>query len=218
MRESKSNEELWDDIKKDPWYIEKIENPDEDMCIYCVKAAWNTLKLIKDPSYNIIKEALIAKGWAIQFVKNPSEELQLLALQSDWDSIQYIKNPFESVKVKAVEINWKAISYIKDTTIDIERIAVKQNAEAIMYINDITEYKKRIFIKENVNSIKYLNLDNMDVAEEALKEKISEENIDKQYVTDFLKLKYLNINKTKLIYKYGSKKAKMYFVDFKLSV
>lgn len=218
MRESKSNEELWDNIKKDPWYIEKIEDQDEDMCLYCVKNAWNTLKLIKEPSHNVIKEALIAKGWAIQFVKNPSEELQLLAVQSDWDSIQYIKNPFESVKIKAVEVNWKAINYIRDTTINMERAAVKQNAEAIMYINDITEDKKRIFIKDNVNSIKYLNLDNTDAIEEILKEKISDENIDKQYITDFLKLKYLDINKTKLVYKYGSKKAKMYFVDFKLSV
>lgn len=218
MRESKSNEELWNDIKKDPWFIEKIENPDEDMCIYCVENAWNTLKLIKKPSYNVLKAALKAKGWAIQFIKSPSEELQLLAVESDWDSIQYIKDPFESVKIKAIKMNWKAINYIDNTTIEMEIAAVKQNAEAIAYISNITEKKERIFIKENVNSIKYLNLEDMDIITEALKEKVSEDNIDKQYIADFLKLKSLNINKTKLVYKFGSKKAKMYFVDFKLSV
>lgn len=217
MSELNSKENLWEKLKKDPWYIENIENPEEDMCLYCVENSWNILRVIKNPSEKVIKKAIEAKGWAIQYVKDQNKELQMAAVESDFDAIQYIRNPFRETSIRAVGINWKAIKYIDKPDIEIKRIAVKQNAEAIMYI-EVLEEEKYLFVKDNVNSIKYMNIDNLDKLEAVLIEKVSDDEVKQSYIIDLLKLNALELNKIKLIHKYGSKKAKAYLIDFKLSV
>ena len=48
-------------------------------------------------------------------------------------------------------------------------------------------------------------------------DKVKEESIDEKYIKDFLELEILEMNKINFIKAYGSKKAKVFLVDYKLS-
>ena len=56
----------------------------------------------------------------------------------------------------------------------------------------------------------------MDGIEDILKVKLSEVDIDKNYIIDFIEDDILSFDKVRFIHKYGSVKAKASLVDYKL--
>jgi hypothetical protein len=189
------------------------------MCLYAVTRSWNTLRLIKNPSEIVLKEAVKTKGWAIQYIESPLEELQLLAVERDWDSIKYIKNPGREVIKAAVEADWRAVQYIANPEPDIKRMAVKENEEAARYMDEMSEDEAALFIMDNLKAVKYIG-DRIASArlEELLREKLSDVNADREYVRDFIKCDSLKLDKVLFIKRYGSSKAKAILLDYKLNI
>ncbi|MDC4426973.1 hypothetical protein NQ663_20880, partial [Acinetobacter baumannii] len=164
----------------------------------------------------VIKEAVETKGWAIQFVENPSEEIQVLAVTKDYDAIKYRKNPSEEVQLAAINNYWGAIRYIENPSLEVRKKAVKEDEEAINYIYyDIDELK--ILISENINIVKYV-YDSIDVENvvDILIDKVKTNKVDEKYINVFLELEILEMDKINFIREYGSKKAKILLVDYKL--
>ncbi|MCR3761251.1 hypothetical protein KYB31_19945 [Clostridium felsineum] len=205
------------DIEKNPWLIEKVDNQYEELCILCVKKAWNTLKLIKKPTEKVIENAVKTKGWAIQYVKNPSEKVSLKAIETDWDSIRYIKNPSLKVMIKSVQLNWEAIKYLDNPPFEVKKIAAEKNEESVMYLDNISDDEKKQFIKANIKVLKYIKFEDDSTIKDILIDKLNSNEVERQYVVDFLEIRAIKMDKIKFIHKYGSKKAKMYTVDYKLS-
>ena len=162
-------------------------------------------------------EAVNAKGWAIQFIENPTEEIMLKAVSKDYDSIKYIKNPSEEVQLESINKYWAAIKFIDNPSLEARRAAVIGNEEAINYINfDLDELK--VLISDNIKVVKYVydSIDADFVVNVAI-EKVKEELINEKYIKDFLELEILEMDKVNFIREYGSKKAKVLLVDYKLS-
>ena len=205
-------------VKLNQLVVEYIENPSEDICILAVKLLWNSLKNIKNPTYNVLKEAVKAKGWALQFVDEKTEELCIMAVSKDYDAIKYIENPSEDVQMTAVKRYWGAIKYIENPSILVMREAVKREAEAINFINGYDYDDMRYFIYDNINSLKYIyeSVD-MDMALEVLREKLSEEGADREYIIDFYNLEILDMDKIGFIKEWGSKNTKKILVDYILN-
>ncbi|NYC94273.1 hypothetical protein [Clostridium acetobutylicum] len=94
----------------------------------------------------------------------------------------------------------------------------KKNEEAVMYIGNMSEEEKIELVKSNVRVLKYIKFENQDILKSILCDKLASDEINREYIVDFLETSAINIDKIKFIHKYGSKKAKMYTVDYKLSM
>lgn len=206
-------------ILNNPLCIEYIEDLPEELGILAVKLLWNSIKYIKNLTDNIMKEAVKSKGWAIQFIENPSEEIKLLAVAKDFDAIKYIKVPSEEVQIRAIESYWGAIRFIDNPTLEARRCAIRIDEEAINYIMNYDLDDLKIFIGDNINIVKYV-YDSIDIETilDIIKEKICRDDIDDKYMRDFLELEVLEMNKVEFVKNYGSKKAKMILVDYKLGL
>lgn len=211
-----SEDNKWDAIKKSIWNIEFIENPTEEMSIFCVKKAWNALKFIKNPSKNIIDEAIKSNGWAIQFVKNPSYSQMLLAVENNWESIKFINDPIEEIQLAAINLSHSAIKFIRNPSFNAKLASIIKNPEAIKNF----EYNEEEFIylvKHNLNILKYVAFDKSKIID-LLKEILAKDDIEKIYIYDYIKINNLGLDKNKLIYEYGSKLAKKYYIDLNLDI
>lgn len=208
----------WEELKSNVWAIENIEKPSEEMCLFAVKSAWNTLKFIKNPSDVVLERAVSEKGWAIQFIKNPSIEIQKIAVKKDWDSIKYIIEPTQEIQLLAVNSYYCALKYIKFPTLMVKRKAIMQNAEAVNFLEDINEDEMRLFIEDNVDIIKYVaGIVDIEMVKIVLEKKLASADIEPSYVIKFANCRALIIDKADFIHEYGSEKAKRVFVDYKLS-
>ncbi len=192
---------------------------DEDVAVMCVKSAWNSLEYIKIKTPKVIEEAVRTKGWAIQFIENPSEELQIIAVSRDYDAIKYIEDPSEKVQLKAIQTYYAAIKFINKPTLKAKIEAVKSNGEAINYMNNYDLDEIKLFIEANINVVKYIyeSID-VDLVVEVLVNMVKKEDISREYIRDFLELEILEMDKINFIREYGSKNAKKFLVDYKLSI
>ena len=206
-------------IKRTPIAARYIENMDEDVAIMCVKSAWNSLEYIKVKTPAVVKEAVHAKGWAIQFVESPNEELKIEAVSRDYDSIKYIDNPSEEVQIQAIKTYYAAIKFIKNPTLKAKIEAVRENGEAINYMNNYDLDEVRLFIEANINVVKYIyeSID-VELVVEVLTDIVKRNDVSRKYIKDFLELEILEMDKINFIREYGSKNAKKYLVDYKLSI
>ncbi|MFA9377640.1 MAG: hypothetical protein ACERKZ_12895, partial [Lachnotalea sp.] len=193
--------------------------------IRAVKGAWVNLEHIKNPTEKVIKLALEQAGWAIKYVNHPSEELQLLAISKNYDALKFIKEPYNQVQEAAVKISYDALRYIKSPTNQAELIAIHSNAGAIKFISDLDKHKILEFLKVNFLIIKYTMKEiSKDELEKVLKEVLAREEVEEQYIRDFLNYNTIDqsiinsIDKMDFIYRYGSKRAKKIAVDEKLKM
>lgn len=195
-----------------------MENLEEELQIMAVKLLWNSLKLIENPSYKVQEEAVKTKGWAIQYIQDPSEELCIVAVEKDYDSIKYIKNPSEEVQLRAIDNYWGAIRFINNPSLRVNREAIIKSEEAIHFINNYDLDDLKIFIGDNINIVKYLYESiEPELVVEVLVEKLEKDDIDEEYMKDFLDLEVLEMDKGKLVWEFGSKRAKKLVVDHILS-
>ena len=145
--------------------------------------------------------------------------MQLLAVSKDYDSIKYIETPSENVQLAAIENYYAAIKFIKNPSLKAKIKAVISNGEAINYISNYDLDDIKIFIHENINVVKYIyeSID-VDLVVGVLKGKIKDDNVEKKYIEDFLDVEILEMDKINFVREYGSKKAKILLVDYKLSM
>lgn len=169
------------DLKKiyqDPLSIRNIDNPTEEQCIVAVKKNGMVIKFIKNPTFTVIKEAIINNPLSVEYVEEVPEELGILAVKLLWNSIKYIepltdnimkeavnskgwaiqfiKNPSEELQISAVNKDYDAIKYIKDPSEEVQLAAVKNYWGAIRFIDNPTLEVRRAAIIANEESINYI--------------------------------------------------------------
>lgn len=125
------NEYYLSAVEYDPWALEYIDNPSEEVQKVAVQLNAYNIGNIENPSEEIQKLAVSNRGYAIKFIKNPSEELQIEAVRREPSAIRYIKNPSEKVQIEAVRCDtncWGVLDYIENPTqrvIEMEREKMK---------------------------------------------------------------------------------------------
>ncbi|MDF2951423.1 MAG: hypothetical protein K0S18_1006, partial [Anaerocolumna sp.] len=115
--------------------------------------------------------------------------------------------------------------YIKSPSFKAEMLAIRNNESAMKFICDLNKTKILKFLKENILVLKYvINEITMEELEEVLKEVLSKDDVEEKYVRDYLNYHMIDdseikkMDKLKIIYVYGSKKAKKIAVDERLKM
>lgn len=165
-------------IRNNPYVIERLENPTEEMQLVAVETNGLALQYIKNPSAAVQKAALQNTPRAIQYIENPSEDMLLQVVNAGWNNldyiknpspelieaalaqsgwaIRYIKNPDEKTQLKAVEKNYDAIKYIRDPAPSVQLAAVRGNYEALRYIKNPSTEAKDLAVRENEQAIRLI--------------------------------------------------------------
>lgn len=110
------NEIQWFAVQADGYAVLDIKDPSEQLIIDAIKQSSDVFQYIKNPSKAVQDVALRAHGGNIEYIKNPTEAQQLLALHDSAISISYIKNPSERVQLVAIKNAPVAFIYIKNPT------------------------------------------------------------------------------------------------------
>ena len=113
-------------IQNNPYVIERIENPTEEMKLLAVQTNGLALQYIPHPSQAVQEAAVANTPRAIQFLENPPETLLLQAVQHGWNNLAYIKHPSEVLIQAALQQSGWAIKYIGQPTETLQLQAVQK--------------------------------------------------------------------------------------------
>ncbi len=139
-------------IQNNPYVIERIENPTEEMKLLAVQTNGLALQYIPHPS-----EAAVANTpRAIQFLENPSETLLLQAVQHGWNNLAYIKHPSEALIQAALQQSGWAIKYIDHPSEALQLQAVQKNYDAVQYIKEPSLAVQKAAVKANYEALRYI--------------------------------------------------------------
>ena len=129
---------------------------------------WFSLLFIKNPTEEMVLEAIKYSAEAYLTIDKPTKEMQLAAVKQNGYAIRYIidKNihPSEEMQLAAVKQNGHAIQYIIDKGIrpseEMQLIAVKQNGHAIRHIIGAgispSETMQLIAVKQSGHAISFI--------------------------------------------------------------
>ena len=136
-------------IEKNPYAIETIENPSEELQLKAVKLLGESIEYIKNPSEKVQLEAIKENPYSIETIDNPSETVQLQAVTYFGDIIQYLPNASENVQSAAIQNNPYNIQYIENPNERIQMEAVIQCGLVIEYIKNPSKEIQLAAINEN---------------------------------------------------------------------
>ena len=203
-------------VKRNPYTLEHIENPTEEMMLEAVRRnaidnearaiqfiknpskelaekalrkSWANLEYIHNPSEDLIRLALSCSGWALKYIDNPSEELQLAAVKKNYDAVKYIENPSVAVQEAAAAQNYAALRYIANPAFSAECIAVKNDEQALRFVKNLTPEKFIELMKVNSLIIKYMPPNfavAVDDVEKALRQTVAAPDVDEKYIRDLI--------------------------------
>ena len=134
---------VFDEIKNNPYQIIFIENNDEnynEICKLAVQQNGYTLQCIKNQTDEICKLAVQQNGLVLKFVKPElmTDEICKLAVQQYGCALFYVKPEFMTDEIckLAVSKNGFALRYVNPElmTDEICKLAVQQNSYALKYV------------------------------------------------------------------------------------
>lgn len=163
-----NKEELKKRVIESPIVIRNIENPDEELQLIAVRKNGTTIKYIKNPSFDVKKEAVINNALSIEYIENPEEEIQVLAVTALWNSIKYINNPTENTIKAALDSKGWAIQYINEPSKEQMIIAVEKDYDSIKYIKNPPIEVQLKAINNYWAAIKYINNPDLKVRRRAI--------------------------------------------------
>ena len=159
------------------------------MLLQAVRAGWNNLSYIENPSPELIDAALDQSGWAIKYVKDPDEALQLRAVEKNYDAIKYIKHPTPTVQLAAIRGNYEALRYIEKPTEEAKELAISENEQAIRLIPNISKEEFLHYLSRNVLVSKYMPKGislTPDDWRNTFKAVLSRDDVPEDYVRNFI--------------------------------
>lgn len=146
-------ERCMDYIKRDPWVIECVINPTEDMCLEAVKQEGLCLYFIEVQTEGICRAAVKNDPRAITLVYDQTEELCKIALKQNGLLLRDIapENITRDLCMVAVKSNGCALEHVPDKFKDDEicEEAVRNLPLAIMYCPEETEKLRQIALAED---------------------------------------------------------------------
>lgn len=125
-------------VSKDPYSIQYMETPPENVQSIAIRIDPDVIKFIKDPSEKVQLEALEGDPFVIRFIKNPQTNVILYALKLEASVINHIKNLSDETKIRAISNNPNIIKYIKNPSEKLQLLAVNKKIEVIKFIKNPT--------------------------------------------------------------------------------
>ena len=142
------NEYYLSAVEYDPWALEYIDNPSEEVQVQALKKNSNVFKLIDNPSEEVQKVAVQSNAYNIVNIENPSEEIQKLAVSNRGYAIKFIKNPSEELQIEAVRRSPSAIRHIKNPSEKVQIEAVRCDTNCWGVLGDIENPTQRVIEME----------------------------------------------------------------------
>ena len=172
------------------------------MLLQAVRAGWNNLSYIENPSPELIDAALDQSGWAIKYIKHPTPTVQLAAIRGNYEALRYIEKPTEEAK----------------------ELAISENEQAIRLIPNISKEEFLHYLSRNVLVSKYMPKGislTPDDWRNTFKAVLSRDDVPEDYVRNFITCNAVDLtpaDKVLLVDDCGSKKARRITVDEKLTL
>lgn len=141
-------------INSNPHFIKKIKDPSAELILQAIKKDGTAIQYISDPSDDMKMAAIESTVDSFPFIKDPSEQIQLKAIEENEELIVHIKNPSERIKLEAVKKNSNAIRLLQHPSEEIQQQAVCKQADSIQFINEPTEKVQLIAVEADHNNIK----------------------------------------------------------------
>lgn len=147
-----SEKRCWEVIKRDPWGLECILHPSEDMCIEAVSDDGLVLYFVEVQTDAICHAAVKNNPEALQYVFHQSELLAKVAVRKNGLMLELVSDEFKTREVclEAVKENGMALEFVPKKLKDFEMCAtaVQNFALAIMHCPKQTEELKKIALEE----------------------------------------------------------------------
>lgn len=145
------------EINRNPIVFKDIKNPSYELCREAIKREPVLIKFIDNPSEEICEIAISKKPYTLAHIKNPSKRACLLAVRQNGFAIELINNPDEDICIEAISREANSIVFIKNQTIKLCKIAIKKDGSSLRYIKkDILSDKEHI-MKEFKDITMFIN-------------------------------------------------------------
>ncbi len=138
--------------------IRLIKNPSYEVIFVALQYDSSYIGYIKNPTMVQQLMAVSQSPYSIYSIKDPCIEAQLLAVSKNGTMIAYIKNPSEEVQLAAVKRSSQALMYIKNPSEKVQMYAVRYNCAALINIENPSEKVKQFALWHNINSLNYSDL------------------------------------------------------------
>ncbi|MGL5148991.1 MAG: hypothetical protein ACRC7N_00255 [Clostridium sp.] len=144
-------------LRENPFGIENIENPSNEMKLIAVKSNGLAIRYIKgELGEDIKREAIISNPLCVEYINDLSEDLLVLAVKNLWNSLKLIKNPSNRVIEEAVKTKGWALQFVNEPWEELCVTAVKRDYDAIKYISNPSERVQLEAINTHWGAIKFI--------------------------------------------------------------
>lgn len=133
-------------VNQNPWAIKFITNSIDiyhKLCLIALKKSALVIKVIIEPTDDMVHLALETDPELLQYITNQKEEWCLKAVSKCGNVLRHVINQTEAIVKAAVNQNGLALQYVKNATIDIVNLAISRNPWAIKYGIDIIKNSQK---------------------------------------------------------------------------
>ncbi len=126
--------------------IKNIQNPTIAIQRLAIKYNGINIRYIKNPTPELISEAILQNGLAIEFVSNPSIPDMIRAVRNNWSALGKIKNPPDNIILEAISANARAFQFVNKSLPEAELLAYSKSKGNIQYIKNPSREIQEDFI------------------------------------------------------------------------
>lgn len=184
---------ILDKIKRNPSYLQHVQEQTEEMCMEAVTRNGLALFYVEDKTPDVCQAAVLENPHALNFVDSPPPELCMLAVSEDGLCIQFVENKTLEMCMIAVKQNGGAFKFIPEEfrTPELYLEVVRNDPTMLREIENQTEELCLEAIKVNPEVIAYVKNQTSNIIKAAM----GHPNFSQNFI-DFNKFKITSIRNT----------------------
>lgn len=133
-------------IKRKPYHISIIKNPNEELQMLAVTQNPYTIKEIENPCFEAQKHVILINPRFLEIIKNPNYAIQKYAVSKDGYCLDFVEKKTHELVVLAVKNKpYIACGYIHNN--DIREIAIRLDPDLISSMNAVPESLKELSVE-----------------------------------------------------------------------
>ena len=133
-------------IKNNPFAIQFVPEPTEEICLAAVRQSGMTVRCIKRPSQEVCFEAVRQKPEALTAVAQQTPDICIEAVKKWPTALHYVRSHLPEIDLAAVRANGAAIALIpaERQTAEVCEQAIRNRPDVIRYVKHPTEELTRL--------------------------------------------------------------------------
>lgn len=153
LKQNLGQEILLEEVKRNPYNLQYVENQTEEMCMEAVKRNGYTLKFVKHQTPEICMQAVKGNGFALSYAQYQTEEMCLEAIKNYASAIQWVKQQTPKICMEAAKSDSSNLAHITDLSMieELEPEILKVGLLTLYVIKLDGEYLFSIGCQKNIN-------------------------------------------------------------------